>query len=72
MRKQKLPGEKYAFIEIVLGMIRFSIESIRITEFMQKKFSAGWLAPDALSSGMRYKAPYVLTLLMGPSIRQSA
>jgi len=53
-------------------MIRFYIESIRITEFMQRKFLAGWLAPDALSNGMRYKVPYVLTLLMGPSTRGGA
>jgi len=48
MRKGKLSCKRYAFIEIVLGMIRFYIESIRITEFMQRKFLGGWLAPDAL------------------------
>jgi len=68
------PLERYAFIEIVLGMIRFYIESIRIriTEFMQRKFLAGWLAPDALSSGMRYQVPYVLAQPMEPSIRVDA
>jgi len=67
-----LPLESFAFIEIVLGMIRFYIESIRITGFLQRKFLAGWLAPDALSSGMRYKVPYVLAQLMEPSIRGGA
>jgi len=69
MRKRTLSCNRYAFTEIVLGMIRFYIESIRISEFMQRKFLGGWLAPDALSSGMRYKAPYVFVLPMGPSIR---
>jgi len=72
MRKGKLSCTRYAFIETVLGMIRFYLESIRITGFMQRKFLAGWLAPGALSSGMRYKAPYVFELPMGPSTRGGA
>jgi len=72
IRKEKLPRETSAFIEIALGMIRFYTESIHITEFMQRKFLGGWLAPDVLSSGMRYKAPYVFALPMGPSTRGGA
>jgi len=72
MRKGKLSCNRYAFIKIVLGMIRFYIESMRVTEFMHRKFLAGWLAPDDLSSGMRYKASYVFALPMGPSTRGGA
>ena len=68
-RKGKLSYNRYAFTEILLGMIRFYLESIRITGFMQRKFLGGWLAPDVPSSGMRYKAPYVFALPMEPSIR---
>jgi len=47
MRKGKLSCNRYAFIEILLGMIRFYTESIQITGFMHRKFLGGWLAPDA-------------------------